>query len=361
VKKVSPASRDGGRDRLVQGVRAPIMPAVEQLKLWIETQVNPVADEVSALTAVVRPILLGVLYALKQDIVAQVGGFENVTLEMLARLYRPKDGDCGICFEYAVHDAVRRAEPLVIERVVDALDRECHLPGKKTGSILFGAEKAGSQQLIDTAKELLTDDSLLMYGTAGRPVKLKRHLSAIAGAFRKPDAREQLPPSISGLWKADLFLGHSDTDRWVGTTVKINPTDLEWARGLRIGIVPAREGGKDAVRKDERRNLVVCPLPHDGSFMEVFYGGWGIVRQFIAADAKLPKSVNLPRGPDRQVARSMEDRRKFPVVEVVKALEVLAQPELLETRERDAELVLTRAAEVETGAVVAPVARTVAP
>ena len=211
--------------------------------------------------------------------------------------------------------------------------------------------------MIDTAKDLLTDESLLMYGTQGRPVKLKRHLGLISAAFRRPAAREKLPLSISGLWKADLFLGHSDEDRWVGTTVKINPADLEWSRGLRVGIVPAREGAKDTVRRDDRKNLVVCPLPHDGSFMEVFYSGWGVVRQFIAADAKMPKPVALPRGPDRQVARYLEERRTYPVVEVVEALAALAQPELLETRERRAQVVLTREAEVETGAVVAPVAR----
>jgi hypothetical protein len=33
-----------------------------------ERQLNAVADEVLALTAVVRPILMGVLYALKDDV-----------------------------------------------------------------------------------------------------------------------------------------------------------------------------------------------------------------------------------------------------------------------------------------------------
>ena len=41
-----------------------------------ERQLNPVSDEVLALTAVVRPILMGVLYALKEDIVREAGGRE---------------------------------------------------------------------------------------------------------------------------------------------------------------------------------------------------------------------------------------------------------------------------------------------
>jgi hypothetical protein len=159
------------------------------------------------------------------------------------------------------------------------------------------------------------------------------------------------------LWKADLFVGHTDSDRWVGTTVKINPTHLEGARGLRIGIIPSREGARDAITRDEARNLVICPLPHDGAFMEVFYQGWGVVKQFISADATVPREVNLPRQAERQVARYLEDRRDFPVVEVLGALRPLAQPELLGTEGREAELVNRREepVEVETGAVVAPI------
>jgi len=184
-----------------------------------ERQLNPVTDEVLALTAVVRPILRGALYSLKAD----VGGFENVKLKMLPRLSRPGDGDYGICFEYAVHDAMAREDPMVIERVSDAM-RLCNVPGQTAKSILFGVEKSGSQQLIDTAKESLTEDSRLLYGTRGQPVKLRKHLAGIAGAFRRPNTRLELPASIRGVWKADLFSGFSESDRWVATSVKVNPS-----------------------------------------------------------------------------------------------------------------------------------------
>jgi hypothetical protein len=324
------------------------------MQIRVESQLHSVADEVSALTAVVRPILVGTLYGLKRDVVAEVGGYDDVKLKMLPRLYKPGDGDCGICFEYAVHDAMNRGDAVVLERIADALTRHCRVPGEEPASILFGVEKAGSQQLIDTATDLLTPESALLYGTRGRPVKLKKHMGLIAAAFRRPTARLALPQSISGLWKADLFLGNADSDRWVGTSVKINRSHLEPARGLRVGIVPSRDGGSDVVYKDEKRNLVVCPLPHDGSFMEIFYQSWGIVQQFIAADAQVPKEVALPRASERQVARYLADRREYPVLDVVDALAPLSQPELLKTAERDAKLILTRQAEIETGAVLAP-------
>ncbi|HYV16104.1 MAG TPA: hypothetical protein VE972_08785 [Conexibacter sp.] len=326
------------------------------MQIRVEEQQALVADEVAALFAVVRPILEGLLYGLKANIVAEAGGREGVKLEVLTRLYEPGDGDCGICFEYAVHDAMRRQDPHVVERVEHALGM-CNIPGGELGSILFGAEKAGSQQLIETAKEALTDDSLLMYGQRGRPARLKRQIDLMAQAFRSKRRTDILPNSISGLWKADLFLGHTDTDKWVGTSVKINASNLEPVKGLRVGIVPVKAGKSDMPFKDDQKNLVVCPLLHDGSFMEVFYSGWRIVQQFIDAKAKMPREVALPRPPEREVARALFDRRGFPVVDVIDALRPLAQPHLLGTQAYDAELVLTRGTEVETQAVLAPVGK----
>lgn len=328
------------------------------MQIRTEQQLNPVADEVSAITAVVRPILLGVLYSLKADVVAEVGGRESVKLKMLPRLRRPGDGDTGICFEYAAHDAIRRGDPGVTERVGDAL-RTCKVPGKDVGSILFGAEKAGTQQLIDTAADLLTNDSSLLSGSRGRPVKLKRHLSSATAAFRKKGIGSSLPQSISGLWRADLFLGSSDADYWVGTTVKINPSGLAGDRGLRVGIVPASQGKSDAIRMDAQRNLVVCPLPYDGSFVETFYMAWEVVTTFLAADAQVPKEVALPRPAARTVARYLSDRREFPVLDVVEALVPLSQPELLETETNAAGLILTggMSSKVDTSAVLAPAPR----
>jgi hypothetical protein len=322
-----------------------------------ETQQSPVADEVSALIAVARPILVGLLWGLKADVVAEVGEREDVKLKMLPRLRRASDGDCGICFEYAVHDAMRRGDQMVQERVDHALTKLCNVPGSDLDSILFAAEKSGSEQLIDTARDLVTSQSQLMYGTRGRPASLQKHIEGIAQAFRRPAARAALPYSISGVWKADLIVGKTDSDKWVGTSVKINPDHLEGAKGLRIGIVPVREGENDLPFKDERRNLVVCPLLHDGNFMQVFYEAWLTVQQFLAADAKLPKEVAVPRPASRQLARLLAERCEFPVVDVVEALGPIAQPELLATRERKAQLVLTRGAETDVQSVLAPQAR----
>lgn len=355
----APPSDSTGRAHEGEALR-PTSDYCRLVQIRSEEQLNPVADEVSAITAVVRPILTGVLYSLKADVVAEAGGREGVKLKMLPRLRRPGDGDTGICFEYAVHDAVRRGDEAVAERIGDALSL-CKVPGDDVSSILFGAEKAGSQQLIDTAADLLTNRSSLLSGSRGRPVKLKRHLTSAAAAFRKKGAGGDLPQSISGLWRADLFLGSVETDYWIGTTVKINPTALQGDRGLRVGIVPAAQGKTDRIVTDDRRNLVVCPLPYDGSFIETFYMAWEVVTAFLAADAQIPKEVSLPRPAARTVARYLADRREYPVVDVIEALGSLAQPELLRTEEESAGIVLAGGTSdvVETSAVLAPMARLV--
>ena len=127
-----------------------------------ETQQSPVADEVSALIAIVRPIMQGLLGSLKSRVADEVGGYESVKLMMLGRLRLQGDGDCGICYEYAVHDAIRRKDPEIYGKVHDALSRHCRVPGDDLNSILFGAEKNGTKQLIDTAQEILTDNSRLL-------------------------------------------------------------------------------------------------------------------------------------------------------------------------------------------------------
>lgn len=321
-----------------------------------ERQLNAVEDEVLALTAVIRPILKGLLYALKQDVVAQAGGLENITLALMSRLYRAGDGDCGICFEYAVHEAMNRRDPRVLDRVNDAI-RLCRINGDDPHSILFGLEKTGTLQLIDTAAEILTDESRILAGTVGQPPKLRKHLNTIVGAFRNARTRPALPSSIRGLWKADLVVGYPSQEQWVGTSVKINPAQLEGAPGLRIGIVPTRQGRTDRVRRDEGRNLIICPLHHDQDFMQVFYEGWRIAQAFIQADAQVPKEVSLPRPVDREVARILAERRDFPAIDVIEAIAIFGQPELLVTDDKRVDL-QTLKGDSATDTLVAPLSRT---
>ena len=177
-----------------------------------------VADHVSALVAVCRPVISGVLQSLSNEIASAVGGRDAVLLHALGRLRKSGDGDCGVAFEYAVHEAVLRKEPIVTERVSDAL-RQCRISKGDPSSILFAIEKSGAKQLISTELSLITENSRVLSGKQGQPVKLQKHMNTLAAAFRRPTTRLNLPQSIRGLWKADLFLGSTQPDHWVGTTV----------------------------------------------------------------------------------------------------------------------------------------------
>lgn len=299
----------------------------------------------------VRPILRATLYALKRERIERLGGYAAITLADLAREYREGAGDCGICFEYAVHDAIRHQDAQIHPLISNVLEDFC---GIREGaqSILFGAEKNGALSLIETTASLLSDDSRILVGKKGQPPKLRRHLSKLMKAFRSAGESEELPPSIRGLWRADLFVGSPSEDRWVGTTLKINASDLEGAPGLRIGIYPERKKGEGPSR-DEAKNLILCPLPYNAGFMELFYSTFFIMKQFLAADAQLPRPVALPASDDRHVASELVARRQYPVLEVVEALEPIAQPGLL---------VSSTAGESSTSAdtsAVAPVAQRV--
>lgn len=63
-----------------------------------------------------------------------------------------------------------------------------------------------------------------------------------------------------------------------------------------------------------------------------------------------------PRPAQRQVARYLATRRKFAVLDVIEALAPLSQPELLETREMAASVVLSGGTSdvIETLSVLAP-------
>ena len=328
---------------------------IKLVKLLKFNQNNPVQSEVEALFAVIIPIIKGLLYSLKRDIVEEAGGHENISLGMLTRLYNPGDGDCGICFEYAVHDAINNSNPDVLERINTALSKYFKIKVGDPASILFGAEKSGIMQLIDTSLNNLTDNSTLLTGSVGPPIKLKKHIQGVLNAFRKPSEREKLPNSINGLWKADLFVGKSEEDRWIGTTVKSNPRQLEGARGLRLAIVPSHQGKSDKIYYYETKNLIVCPMPYDESFVEIFYQGWNDVKLFFNAKAKVPSEGYVPHGDDRFVLKQLEDRSRFPVLKVLDALEVLKQPHLLNTTESSANIVVDDSKEIQINSILAPV------
>ena len=319
------------------------------------TQTNEVNSEYEALFSVIHPILTGLALSLKQSVVNEIGGYENMSLGLFTRLYEPGDGDCGICFEYAVHEAIVNKNPDVLNRIDSALSKFCKIKGDTPSSILFGAEKSGHLHFIESVKDHLTDNSQLLTGDRGKPIKLKKHIDGVVSAFKRKQDRAKLPSSINGLWKADLFVGNTLMDNWVGTTVKINASQLESARGLRLGIVPCRQGKNDKITKLETKNLIICPVPYDKSFMEIFLEGWNIVKQFILAHGEMPTEVNLPSSLDRLVCKELVSRYKFPILEVVEVLKGMGQPHLMSVENRETTIETNDDNNIKINRIVTPV------
>ncbi len=280
---------DGSRPRTV-----PAMKVLQSL------QREDISDAVRAKFAMVAPILEATLLSLAVDRVERLGGQELVTLQDLAREFRQGSGDAGICFEYAVHEAIATHNSLIEPLASEVLADLCSIDGG-AASILFGPEKDGRIPIVESVQNALTDDSRLYVGNAGHPPKLKRYIPKIVRAFYRHEERNKLPRSINGLWKADLFLGNTNSDRWVGTTVKINPNALVGARGLRIGIYP-KANAKDTPRKDEALNLIRLPLPYDAQFMELFYKSFNL--SYARSCAPTPMSRALSIFPTPKTATS---------------------------------------------------------
>lgn len=308
--------------------------SISPMEIRQEKQLNPVADDVSALIGVTRPILVGLLHSIGEEFLEVHGGREGIRLKNLGRVRKANDGDLGVAFEYAVHDAILRQEPSVTERISDAL-KFCRIGTDTPSSILFAMEKDGTKQLIDTKRDLITADSRVLSGKQGQPVKLQKYMNQLSAAFHRPSSRLALPRSIQGLWKADLFLGSSSRDHWVGTTIKVKSSAIESARGLRIAVVPSTWQRSDRVRKDDQKNLIICPLPYDPEFMALFYDGMQIIQQLVSHDFRMPSEPALPRPLHRRVAEMYVERRNFRIAEVVDALAVSAQPQLLESHPED--------------------------
>jgi hypothetical protein len=148
MMRSGPAGTDRGDRKLADKMAALVAVAKRgggMMDIQEQHQQNPVEDEVLALTAAVRPILRGTLFALKQEMVEEAGGYQGLKLKMLPRLYKAGDGDCGICFEYAVHEAIMRQDGRVLDKIVDATRLCNNLTGQTSPtSLLFGLEKKGT-------------------------------------------------------------------------------------------------------------------------------------------------------------------------------------------------------------------------
>lgn len=292
----------------------------------LEIQKSLIGDQVRARYAMIIPILRGMLYSISQRTINEIrDGYNGITLEMFCKVYNEGDGDYGICFEYAVHEAIQYRNNLIYPKIQYVIGDLCGL-NNDVESILFGAEKTKSN-VLETAHNSLTEDSILKPGTRARPTYLKQYLDTIYKAHHNRSFIEQLPKSIKGVWKADLFLGSKYANEWVATTIKTNPGQIEEAPGLRIALYSDKNPKSEPYKHSN--NLIYCPLSYDSDFMELFGASFAIAKHIINSKGKMPSRAALYYADDAAVAKWLTDRSRFPLLEILDALEALKQPDLL--------------------------------
>jgi len=297
------------------------------MEISVQRQIIPIEENIRARYSLIIPIIRGMLYSTKLDIVNNCGGIDGITFDTFTRIYIEHPGDYGICFEYAVHEAIRNKDPVLQPYISSIINDYCKIKDEAQ-SILFAIEKTGNAYIVESNKGLINKDSRILVGSAGKPPLLERHLENIKKAFHNPKYVEKLPDCIKGIWKADLFLGGQTTNQWVATTLKTRKEAFEAAPGLRIGMYPEADKKKKVVI-DSAKNLIMCPLPYNGDFMQLFGASFAIVKQIIAAHCNQPSRVALYYEDDQAVAKYLVDRKEFTVKAILESLEAIKQVGLL--------------------------------
>lgn len=136
------------------------------MRLLKTVQTEELADPVRAKFAMVVPILEATLFSMNRKRAERLGGYEKMTLWDVAREGREGSGDAGICFEWAVHDAIASQHPLIHPLASEVLQDFCGIGGGSS-SILFGPEKDGVIPILESVDESLTEDSRVYVGNRG--------------------------------------------------------------------------------------------------------------------------------------------------------------------------------------------------
>jgi hypothetical protein len=117
------------------------------VKVLQSIQLERVADPVRSKFAMVVPVLEATLYSVQMDRIARLGGYEEWTLADLAREYREGHGDAGICFEFAIHEAIASNNPFIAPLAGEVLNDFCSIRGEADSIILDPRRTVESQSL----------------------------------------------------------------------------------------------------------------------------------------------------------------------------------------------------------------------
>ncbi len=310
-------------------------------------------DQAGSLAALVGSILTDCASSISADV-----GAEEIrtqyTLDRIAREFGRLRVDCGLSFEYAVHDALRRSEGGVAERVSGALREYCGLTGTVPASILFGVGKNRGAGLVDTPKHLIAAGSTVkqLVGGAGKFAPMASWIERCADCFHS-EGEFHLPTSIRAYWRPRLLLGYADQGVWVPSSfIQHSSVDL----GLHVLLTPLNQDAGGQVRREDFQ-VVVCPIPVDGGFLSVFRRAWRCVRTLLAPDRNkhLAKPVIDPV--DAELEGLLGSRRDRSLDELLVSLTSVGATSCFGLETRHVDYVNLGMQPIALGTILAPVAR----
>jgi len=317
-------------------------------------------EQRAAVRALMGTCLFGILdhYGARDQERDKTSGREDVRLSHLVKVV--KRGDTGLhgCgFEYAVHETLNNAAgiplPLrlavssAVSAEVGALYQLLGVPftswPTSVRSVMFGVERNAHSLGRTQVESQLGPGALIWPGPGQDPLGLTELVPYAAvpsfSQLRWHNSVSGLSPSVSDLWKTDLFLGGAHVERtevvrrvagdaiataWVTASLKYRRGKVVGGRGLHLGLETSFNGRPNHHSTEVSRrmfgDLQVLTLPVDGSFVSAFNRAWRTVN--AALRYGLARSANPSRHP-RWASPLVEElgrRRSEPVVDVANDL-----------------------------------------
>ena len=255
----------------------------------------------------VAPVIEATLYSLRRDRVERLGGYDHVDLEDLqpSRWRRATAmPESASSTPSTRRSRTRTRSSTRLQRSPGGVLRYRRRIRRRSCS---GRRRTARSRSSSRFRSALTEDSRVLCRQPWTTGEAQRVYPADRSGVPAERGAKQAARSISGLWKADLFLGNPDSEKWVGTTVKSNANGLVGAQGLRIGIYP-KVNAKDAPRKDDDLRLIRLPLHTTESSWSCSGSRSSSVGAFFRARGKVPPPISLPDAEDRFVTGELAQR-----------------------------------------------------
>lgn len=247
----------------------------------------------------------------------------EITLKDLGMLYSSifckNSGLNGVCWEYAVYNGIYYNDIYIQDLLNLSIN---YLSGENTfhrlNAILWGGEKENLP--IDNIKENIDDEDCIW--THQGLYKFNDYVEIIYKAFRQKEFRNQLPKSMSDIWKSDLFVKKDSSNIWYAVSVKWNKNDVKHSSGLSIGIHYEHMN----IQKNEinpfleKKGFVRCSIPYAFNFGEYYacmFRFFEVVLQKINLKKKNTLRLNFATSEEYQLYLSLYDLRKVSCYDII--------------------------------------------